>query len=73
MPWDYSNLVAIHYPKGGRVFVFYDQKPGCSGFRYTGCYCDDGEEYAGAVLDKLGKRLAPTWRPEESGKQLELL
>ena len=75
MPWDYSNLVGIHYTKGKRIFVFYDSKPpgDGSGSHYTGCYVDDGEEWAEAVITRLGKRLAPAWRPEGAGIQMELL
>ena len=75
MPWDYSNLCGVHYFGDFRIFIFYDSKPpgDGSGSHHTGYYVDDGEEYAQAVLDRLGKHLAPVWRPEGAGIQMELL
>ena len=69
MPWDYTRLVAIHYSKGLRYFIFYERDVEKDITRYTGCHVDDGREYAQAVVDRYDKRLAPRWVPEGAGFQ----
>lgn len=70
MPWDYRDSVAVSHTKHHRIFLMYDSRPMDEGFRHTGFFVDNGEEYLDTVLARLGRDVKPpAWYPEGAGLQ----